>query len=291
MNLSQALSRAVFQLLKPLVRVLLRHGLAYDEFAELARRAYVDVAQTDFTLAGRKQTTSRVSVITGLNRKEVARLQAELAQADPAGAALAQTMNRAAKVAAGWLHEHADAQGAPQPINADQFAALVRKYSGDMPARAVLDELQHGGAVSTQDDGLLLLASQGYLPQATDTRKISLLGTHAAELLGSIDHNLSHPPEQAFLQQRVFAEQVPEADLPTVRALLRQSGQQALAQAREMLLARADAPDTPPTGAHRVSLGVYYFEEPAAGRNNTPTPTTPQRRRKAPAAPPSGDAQ
>ena len=76
MNLRQALNQAVVQLLRPLVKVLLRHGVAYDEFAELARRTYVDVAERDFTLHGRKQTASRISVITGLNRKEVARLQA-----------------------------------------------------------------------------------------------------------------------------------------------------------------------------------------------------------------------
>jgi CTP:molybdopterin cytidylyltransferase MocA len=268
MNLRTALHHAVMRLLRPLVRVLLRHGVAYDEFAELARRAYVDVAQNDFTLAGRKQTTSRISVITGLNRKEVARLQALAAQGDDGHAALAHTMNRAARVVAGWLQEHMGPGGEPKALSPEQFAALVRQHSGDMPARAVLDELRHAGAVTTQEDGTYVLGREGYGPKATDARKISLLGQHAADLLGAIEHNLSHPPEAAFLQQRVFADHIPAERAESVREQLRQTGLAALSRTRELLIAHdaGDAPQAP--GARRVTLGVYYFEEAAP----SPTP-------------------
>lgn len=261
MDLRQALSTAVMRLLQPLVRVLLRHGMAYDEFAELARRAYVQVAERDFTLQGRKQTTSRISVITGLNRKEVARLQALDAQGDAEGAEVARTMNRAAKVVVGWRHEHLGADGQPAALDAERFAALVKRHSGDMPARAVLDELRHDGAVTVGEDGLHRLSPEGYGPRATDARRITLLGQHAADLLGSIDHNLSHPPEAAWLQQRVFADHIPADRVEALRAQLRETGQLALAQAREQLIEH-DGGDTPPAaGAKRVTLGVYYVEQ------------------------------
>jgi hypothetical protein len=261
MNLRQALNTAVVQLLRPLVRVLLRHGLAYDEFAELARRTYVDVAERDFALQGRKQTASRISVITGLNRKEVARLQAINAQGDPASAELARTMNRAAKVVVGWLQEHTPPGGVPQALHADQFAALVRKHSGDMPARAVLDELQHSGAVTVGEDGRLQLGHQRYVPHATEPQRIVLVGQHAADLLGSIEHNLTHPPEQAFLQRRVFADHIPAERVEALREQLRETGLQALGAAREQLTASDTGEATPAPGARRVTLGVYYFEE------------------------------
>jgi hypothetical protein len=290
MDLRLALNNAVVTLLRPLVRVLLRHGLAYDDFAELARRTYVDVAERDFALKGRKQTTSRISVITGLNRKEVARLQALNAQPDAGGAALAQTMNRAAKVVAGWMQEHAapgarsagqgalgpSSTGAPatEPLTAEQFAALVRRHSGDMPARAVLDELRHAGALTDSEDGRLQLAPQGYVPQATDARKIGLLGQHAAELLGSIDHNLSHPAEEAWLQQRVFADHIPADRIDAVRARLRAAGQQALAETRSTLIEHDAGDAGPAPGARRVTLGVYYFEAPAVPHAEPPRPAT-----------------
>ena len=318
MNLRQALNQAVVQLLRPLVKVLLRHGVAYDEFAELARRTYVDVAERDFTLQGRKQTASRISVITGLNRKEVARLQAlnsaeahdapgapeapgesgtasesstagesgkavtastaskagiASAQRDASGADLARTMNRAAKVVVGWRHEHGPAGGEPQPLDAEQFAALVRRHSGDMPPRAVLDELRHAGALTQGDDGRYHLAPQGYVPQQTDVRKIALLGQHAGELLGTIEHNLAQPPDQAWLQQRVFADHIPAQHVDAVRARLRTTGLQALADTRQTLIDHDGGDATPLPGARRVSLGVYYFEEPAPAPAATPAPT------------------
>jgi hypothetical protein len=271
MTLRQTLSAAVLHLLRPLVRVLLRHGLAYDEFAELARRTYVDVAERDFGLPGRKQTTSRISVITGLNRKEVARLQAANAAGDPADVALARTMNRAAKVAAGWLQEHSAASGAPAPLDGEAFAQLVRRHSGDMPARAVLDELRQAGALHVDVDGRLHLSPRGYVPQAADERKLALLGRHGADLLGAIDHNLSHPPEQAFLQQRVFADNIPAARVDGLRERLRGIGQQTLAEARGLLAAEDAGDATPPEGARRVTLGVYYFEEAAPAANASTT--------------------
>ena len=263
MNLGHALTAAVLHLLRPLVRVLLRHGMAYDEFAELTRRTYVEVAERDFALKGRKQTTSRISVITGLNRKEVARLQTLNARGQPVEEAFAATMNRAAKVVVGWRRDHADAAGAAAELDATQFSALVRKHSGDMPVRAVLDELRHAGALTQGDDGRYRLHGEGYVPQATDARKITLLGQHASDLLGTIDHNLNRPPEQAHLQQRVFADNIPPERVEALRAALREAGLQALGEARRQLIATDAGDGAAAPGARRVTLGVYYCETPS----------------------------
>ena len=73
-NKHQILVAAVARLLKPLVRVLLRNGVSYGTFADIAKRQFVEVARNEFSIQGRKQSLSRVSVITGLTRKEVARV-------------------------------------------------------------------------------------------------------------------------------------------------------------------------------------------------------------------------
>ena len=94
-TLVQALSAATLRILRPLVRVLLRNGISYKTFADLAKWVYVDVATRDFGLPGRKQSVSRVSVITGLSRKEVSRVQ-DLPRPDDA--AEEERYNRAARV-------------------------------------------------------------------------------------------------------------------------------------------------------------------------------------------------
>ena len=69
------IAAAVLRLLRPLVRILLAHGISYKTFSDLAKWVYVDVAGRDFRISGRKQSTSRISVVTGLSRKEVARVR------------------------------------------------------------------------------------------------------------------------------------------------------------------------------------------------------------------------
>jgi len=88
------------KLLRPLVRILLRYGVSFGEFAEMARWVFVDVADKNFSIDGRKQTISRISVLTGLNRKDVTRLTKINIHAGndvPAG------INRAGRVISGWV--------------------------------------------------------------------------------------------------------------------------------------------------------------------------------------------
>ena len=66
---------AVLRLLRPLARILLRNGVSFSTFSDLAKWTYVDVAAREFGIEGRKQSTSRVSVITGLSRREVMRVR------------------------------------------------------------------------------------------------------------------------------------------------------------------------------------------------------------------------
>jgi len=155
-NINKSLSAAILHLLRPLARVLLRHGVSYGTFADLAKWVFVDVADREFNVSGKKQTTSRVSVLTGLSRKEVARVQAIDAPDDEA---IVQQYNRAARVISGWVRDAAfnDFDGNPAllPFEGDKsFASLVKAYSGDMPARAILDELLRVKAVRVVDDNV-----------------------------------------------------------------------------------------------------------------------------------------
>src|ERR1700745_4363872 len=67
---------ATRQWLRPLVHVLIRCGITWREFAEVARTAYVEVATTQFGKRGRPTNVSRTAVLTGLSRREV-RVQRE----------------------------------------------------------------------------------------------------------------------------------------------------------------------------------------------------------------------
>src|SRR4030043_2117543 len=74
-NITKAIAAAITKLLHPLVMFLLRNGVPYQTFADIAKRVYVDVATEEFDIPGRKQSKSRVSILTGLSRKEVLRVK------------------------------------------------------------------------------------------------------------------------------------------------------------------------------------------------------------------------
>ncbi len=112
------ISAAVARILKPLIRVLLRNGMSYGTFADIAKRQYIEVALNEFPVEGRKQSVSRVSVITGLTRKEVSRVVA-LDQAEDDKAS--DRYNRAARVVAGWRRDPDFLNRRGQPHGAEYF--------------------------------------------------------------------------------------------------------------------------------------------------------------------------
>ena len=99
-------------MLRPLVRILLRNGISYGTFADLAKWVYIDVAGREFGIGDRKQSTSRVSILTGLSRKEVTRV-GKMQRPDDRGSA--EQYNRAARVIAAWLRESDFKDGEGQP--------------------------------------------------------------------------------------------------------------------------------------------------------------------------------
>lgn len=261
---SQALARAVRRLLRPLVRILLRHGVSFKEFAEWAKQVYVEVADRDFPLPGRKQTHARISVLTGLTRKDVQRIRELVPDAD---ADALRQYHRAARVVGGWVRDHrfADARGAPAilPVEGDErsFAALVRAYSGDMPHRAVLDELVRVGAAVREGDAVRLVAD-AYVPQRGDPQKLLILGTDVEALVETIDHNLEAEPCEARFQRKVAYNNLPVEALPRLRTL-GAARAQALLEELDRWLADHDRdtnPDVEGTGRKRAGVGIYYFE-------------------------------
>ena len=122
-----------------LVRTLLRNGLSYGEFDQVARQCYVDVAYRDFAPAGKKQTVSNVAILTGLNRKEVKKLaERDLEQPSSEN----RQYNRVVRVLGGWINDarYLRSDGIPRDLDydgLDSFSDLVKRYSGDMPVAAM----------------------------------------------------------------------------------------------------------------------------------------------------------
>src|SRR6185369_12275619 len=166
--LNDIIFSAVSTLLRPLVRILLRHNIPLATLNDLAKRVYVEVAMEDFRLPERKQSISRVALLTGLSRKEVLRVTRLAPSID---SSLVEQHNRSTRVVSGWTRDERfckSGQAADLPFDGDEvsFAELVKLYSGDITPRAVLDELLRSGLVERREDGRLHLVAPAFLPQS-----------------------------------------------------------------------------------------------------------------------------
>ena len=262
----QALFKAVFKLLRPLARALLRNGVPYGAFADLAKRAFVDVAMKEFEVPGKKATVSRASTITGLSRKEVKRLM-EIEDDDDRD--MVTQYNRAARVVYGWVHDatYSDSDGQSAELEFENgnpsFSSLVKSYSGDVPPRAILDELVKVGVVEKKADGKVKLLARAYIPQHGQMEKLALLGRDVAGLISTMDENIHGVNETPKFQRKVFYDNLPVEALPKLQELLATRGQELL-EFLDQWMAEKDRdvnPDVPGTGKAAAGIGIYYFEE------------------------------
>jgi len=262
-SIQQTLARALLTLLKPLIRVLLRNGIAFGSFSELARKTYVDVAFESFAPTGKKQTVSRVSAMTGLTRKETKRLH-ELERPDADSSE--QRYNRAVRVISGWINDPAfqgrNGQPAELPVNGEtpSFAALVKKYSGDITTQAMLAVLLAASSVEKTERGIKLV-QHAYLPGNDPGEKLTILGTDTAELVATIDHNLIVEADERHFQRKVSNHKVRSDAVPAFRTLSAEKSQTLLEELDAWLSEHEiGAHEGDDSSGHYVSLGIYFFE-------------------------------
>ena len=267
-EVTSALGTALAKVLRPLVRLLLKHSFPYSAFENIAKRTFAECAMQDFAVPGRKPSASRASILTGLTRKEVNTLLSE--PWDATRVSDSTHYNRAARVLTAWIREDQfagiDSAPRPLPMEGDSgFNELVRIHGGDVPSRAVLDELTRVGAVEVRTDGLVHLIQRAFVPSKSMNDKLAILGADASDLIETITYNIGHTNPQALRYQRkVMHVGIPLEALPAFRALSSKQAQKLL-EGLDSWLSNNDLSHLPgsewPEKTARVGLGIYYFEQ------------------------------
>ena len=176
------------------------------------------------------------------------------------------SLNRAARVIGVWIRddEFRDSDGAPLelPLYGDvaSFAALVKRYSGDITAGAVFDELLRVGAIEKKDE-LIKLRTGGYVPQHGKEEKIDIMGVCGADLLNTLEHNLASEGELAHLQRAVVYHRLPDV---VAREFEKHSAERVgplLIELNQWLAEKKGQLEPSTKNNKRIGLGIYYFEE------------------------------
>lgn len=264
---------AFLLVLRPLARILLRFGIGFREFSELAKTAFVDVASTDYGLRGRPTNISRVAVMTGLTRKEVKRLRDKIAGGD---ATLVIKATPLSEVLHRWHSEveFLEASGKPKrlPFSGESasFSSLVRKFGGDIPPGALRTELKRVGAVCERDNGDLEIVKRSVLPSGIDERLIIALAHGVYPLLATTAHNTNPEREDAsWPQLTAFTQSVRKTDLPRIRRISVDRLTEITESFDDLFMAyeTLQEAESRQNDKNIVAVGVFYFEESDASNN------------------------
>jgi uncharacterized protein DUF6502 len=262
---------AIDGMLRVVVRHLIAQGITHPALTEMLKGIYLEIAEAEFALPFKRQTDSRLALVTGLNRKEISRLRGRR-KAPPAAVAVED--NLITHVIGRWMAgpPYAAADGTPHrlPYESDHpkvasFARLVRDLSVDIPVRSVLDELLRVGATVLRPDGDVELQREAHIPSGDTAAMLALLGTDPAEVFATIMHNIEHP-ESARLQRKVVYDNIGAEALAELRTAARRTGEHFIRGANALLAAydRDRNPRAAGGPRTRVVLGTYYFEEGVA---------------------------
>ena len=264
---SERLIRAVRHVLHPLVRLLLAQGLTYPWLADMLKGIFVDVADRDFQLAGKRQTDSRVSLLTGVHRKDVRRLRDEDGDRS---SRMPPAVSLGSQLVARWVTtpRYLDEEGVPIPLArlASQggelsFEALVATVSKDIRARAVLDEWMRLGVALLDADDRVILNSEAFVPARGFDEKVFYFGQNVHDHVSTaVDNVIGVEPAQ--LERSVHYDTLTPQSVAELERLAGRLGMQALKSLnrRAAELAARDAED--PAAVERMNFGVYFHREP-----------------------------
>ncbi len=260
-----ALVRALRTLLRPLVRLLVDRQVPYPFLANLLKGIYVEVAERDFGLAGKRLTDSRISLLTGVYRRDVKRLRAELRE----GTAIPPAVSLGAEVVAQWngRPEFMDAEGRPNPLpvysdDEPSFETLVASVSTDIRARSVLDEWLRLGVVHFDDSGRVVLDAGVFVPQKGLEEKLYYFGRNLRDHIAAAAHNVQGeaPP---FVERSVYYSRLSAASVEEIGEFAAEQGMVALKAVNRLAMALQERDAQSGAEARRMTFGVYYLETEA----------------------------
>lgn len=266
-----ALLGAVRLVLRPLVKAMVARGVTLPVLVDALKALYVDVAEREFSLGDKRQTDSRISILTGVHRKDVRSLRGSERGARPRPS----SPSISATVVGRWLGDpdFLDRGGAPLVLarsgGAPSFEALVGRVSKDVRPRTILDELVRLGLASHDEtsDQVALLAD-AFVPREGDGDLLHFykmnLHDHAA---AATENLLASPDQPPYLERVVYYSHMTPGAIDQLEARARALTTAALIEINQSALALQSAGD----GAdQRFRFGSYFYRAPMSDAASSP---------------------
>ncbi len=266
-QVNKAVITALRKVLRPLVKFMIANQITYTYLSSLLKDVYVDVAEKDFPVAGKKQTDSRINLLTGVHRKDVKRLRAEPASQENRPA----NISIGSQLVARWLGDkrllNPDNSPRKLPLQDDNefsnesFEGLVSNIAkGDIRPRVVLDELMRLDMVELDPDHNVILKTKAFTPNRGQEEKLFFFGKNIQDHLCAGVHNLSgeQPP---FFDRSVYYDELSADSVAQLNELADKLGMEALIKMNEKALALQTADVTSADANFRMNFGIFNYNE------------------------------
>jgi len=261
------------RVLRPLIRILVRSGVRYDEFLELVRGVYVETAVRDGLGDGARPTRARVSISTGVARRDVDRFIDKEGDVPIAQKSLTRTLMEA-------LHRwHTDPQfvgpyGIPlelerNSLKSRSFRELVHSINPAVSDADALDELVRLRAVVLSGDTHIRAISRVLIPvEEMSQAQLEFFGNALTRLADTLQFNMDPKNSAKRLEQSVISDRgLPKDVLPVFEKYVRERVTELLVEIDNWLSPYSANDANPAEPPERVGLAVFQFVDRVADRH------------------------
>lgn len=254
---------AIKKILRPLVKLMLSYQITYPYLIGILKSIYVELAENEFQVDGKRASDSRINLLTGVHRKDVKRLRSESRQETE----FPENISTGAQLVGEWLgsKEFTDSDGKPRPLTlkteagkASDFDDLVTKVcKQDIRPRVILDEWLRLGIAHIENDELVLNTG-AFTPDKGFDEKAFFFGKNLQDHISAGSENLlgSSPP---YFDRSVYYDKLSETSVQELAQLADQLGMQALTKMNKEALSRQRGDKGKPQSSFRINFGIFNY--------------------------------
>jgi hypothetical protein len=267
LNQNNSVLLATFKkVVKPLVRLFLEKGITYTLLLEELKQVFVEVASEEFKIDGKAQTDSRITLLTGVHRRDVNRFRNSSTKTQQL------KTNFSAQLISQWLgnEKFLDENGRPKRLarsnkvnSNDTFDDLVMSVSKDIRSRPVLDEWLRTNIITLDDEGYLHLNSEAFIPNDDLEQNLYYLGMNVHDHLAAAVNNTLNNPK--MFERCVYYDNLTIGDITELHEITNKAGMDylKLLNQKSIEASQTDKPNTKTSyeTKYRMNTGVYFYYE------------------------------
>jgi len=262
-KLQSTIRFALRRVMRPVVRLLLSYDVNYTMILEDLKRVFVSVAEEDFKINDKPLTTSRITLITGVHRKDVQRIRDQKEpQSEPDASIGAQIISL-------WTADkkYLDPAAHPLPLATTikkggelSFEALVASISKDIRSKTILDEWLRQGLASINEHNLLILNTDAFIPKEDIDEKVSFLAKNVHDHTATAVSNILKLQDEPMLERCVYYEGLTAENAETIHGMAKKMGMESIHAINRHALALKNAQTNTDNKTHKINFGVYFHQ-------------------------------